>query len=66
MPSKSRPTAQKRAKERARFEKQQAKAQRRLDRKQERANRTDEGPSFEIAEPQESFVDDDENADRSS
>jgi hypothetical protein len=60
MPSKSHPTAQKRAKERARFEKQQAKAQRRLERKQDRLNRPDEGPSFEIGEPQAPLTDDDE------
>ena len=59
MPSKSHPTAQKRAKERARAEKQQAKAQRRLERKQDRANRGDQGPAFEIGEPQAPLTDDD-------
>ena len=61
MPSKSHPTAQKRAKERARFEKQQAKEQRRLQRKQDKSNRSDEGPAFEIGEPQDAlFTDDDQ------
>ncbi len=62
MPSKSHPTAQKRAKERARFEKQQAKAQRRLERKQEKANRPSDGPAFEIGEPQEPMFADDEQS----
>ncbi len=62
MPSKSHPTAQKRAKERARFDKQQAKAQRRLERKQDKSNRTAEGPAFEIGEPQHALFSDDENS----
>ena len=60
MPSRSRPTQQKRAKERARFEKQQAKQQRRLDRKQEKDSRPEGAPAFEIAEPQPSLLDDDD------
>ena len=62
MPSKSHPTAQKRAKERARFEKQQAKAQRRLERKQNKSNQTADSPVFEIGEPQDALFADDENS----
>lgn len=61
MPSKSHPTAQKRAKERARFEKQQAKTQRRLERKQNKSDRAGDGPAFEIGEPQDALFADDEN-----
>ena len=60
MPSKSHPTAQKRAKERARFEKQQAKAQKKLERKQGKQNRTDDAPAFEIGEPQDALFAEDE------
>ena len=60
MPGKSHPTAQKRAKERARLEKQQAKAQRRLQREQERSTRPDGEPAFEIGEPQDALFADDE------
>jgi hypothetical protein len=60
MPPKSHPTAQKRAKERARLEKQQAKAQRRLERKQNKSDR--DGPAFEIGEPQNALFSDDEDA----
>lgn len=61
MPSRSHPTAQKRAKERARLEKQQAKAQRKLERKQNKSDRPEEGPAFEIGEPQDSLFADDGN-----
>lgn len=61
MPSKSRPTLQKRARERARAEKQQAKAQRRDERKQNKSNRS-EGPAFEIGEPQDALFADDEES----
>ncbi len=61
MASKGYPTAQKRARERARQEKQQAKAQRRLERKQEKADRPEGVPAFEMGEPQESLLDEDDS-----
>jgi hypothetical protein len=62
MPSRSHPTAQKRAKERARAEKAHAKAQRRAERKQDKTNRPGDGPAFEIGEPQDALFIDDEEA----